>query len=149
MCNGILALRQLSPKPASLELGSGKDSSLDPVKDGLHAAEGVVVSEVELSRRLVAFPDDRVAAVPLVLYLPFWRVLPGAGYLRWEVLEDHRLGVGVLPCHIPMLLRSCLRGNLLGAIHRVVETSLYWNALGNISHGPRQINQEPWSVNVV
>jgi hypothetical protein len=136
MCNGLLALRQLSPQPAPLELGSEKDSSLDPVEDGLHAAEGVVVSEVELRRRLVAFPDDRVAAVPLVLYLPFRWVLPSARYLRGEILEDHCLGVGVIPSRIPMLLRSYLRGNLLGAIHRVIETSLHWDAQGDISHLP-------------
>jgi hypothetical protein len=54
-----------------------QDSPFDAIKDGLHAAEGVVVSEVELSRRLVAFPDDLVAAVPSVLYLPLRRIFLG------------------------------------------------------------------------
>jgi hypothetical protein len=149
MCNGLLALCQLSPQPAPLELGGCQDSSLDPVKDGLHAAEGVVVTEVELRRRFVALLDGREAAVPPVLYLPLRRVLTSARYLPWEVLEDHCLGVGILLSHVPVLLGSYLRRDLLGAVHRVVETSRYWNALGNISHGPRQINLEPRSVNVV
>jgi hypothetical protein len=149
MRNGLLALCQLSPQRAPLELRSGQDSSLDAVEDGLHAAEGVVLSEVELCRRLVAFPDDRKAAVPLVLYLPLWRILLSARCLPGEVLEDHCLSVGVFPSHIPMLLQSYLQGNLLGAIHLIVETSLYRDALGDIGHGPRQIDLEPGAVDVV
>jgi hypothetical protein len=77
---GLLALCQLSPQPAPLELGSGQDSSLAAVEDGFHAAEGVVVSEVELNQRLIAISDDREFAIPLALYLPFWRVLPSTRY---------------------------------------------------------------------
>jgi hypothetical protein len=109
----------------------------------------VVVSEVELGQSIVAFPDDREAAVPLVLYLPLGRILPSARYLDREVLEDHCLSVGILWSHIPMLLRSYLRRNLLGTIHRIVETGLYGEALGNIGHGPRQIDLEPGAVDVV
>jgi hypothetical protein len=112
-----------------------KDSSLDAVEDGLHAAEGVVVSEAELGQRLVAIPDNQEAAVPLALYLPLWRILPSTRYPRQEILEDHCLSVGVLPSHISMLLRFYFRGILLCAIHRIVDTSLYREALGDIVHG--------------
>ena len=71
MSNGLLALGQLPPQPAPLELGGCQDPSFDPVEDGPHAAEGVVVSEVELHRRLVAFPDGQDAAVQLLLYFHF------------------------------------------------------------------------------
>jgi hypothetical protein len=76
--------------PAVSTAGSCQDSSLDPVKDGPHAAEGVVVGEVELRLRLVVLPDVWEAAVPLVLYLPLWRVLSSARYLPWEVLVKSR-----------------------------------------------------------
>jgi hypothetical protein len=58
MSNRLLALGQLPPQPAPLELGGCEYSSPDPVKDGLHAAEGVVVGEVDLCRCLVALPDN-------------------------------------------------------------------------------------------
>jgi hypothetical protein len=84
MSNGLLAVCQLSPQPAPLELSGCYDSSFDPVKDGPHAAEGVVVGEVELRRRFVALPDVREAAVPLVLDLPLRRILSSARYLCWK-----------------------------------------------------------------
>jgi hypothetical protein len=59
MSNGLQALCQLSRQPAPLELSGCQDSSFDPVEDGLHSAEVVVVGEVELRRRLLALLDGR------------------------------------------------------------------------------------------
>jgi hypothetical protein len=70
MSNSLLTLVQLPLQPASSELGVCKDSSLDPVQDGLHAAKAVVVGEAELRWCFVALPDNRVTAVPLALDLP-------------------------------------------------------------------------------
>jgi hypothetical protein len=104
-----------------LELGGCDDSSFDPVKDGLYAAKGVVVGEVELRRRLVALPNNRVTPVLLALNLPFQWILLSAGHLCREVLQNHGLSVGVLLCHIPVLFQSDLHWDLLGAVCWVVE----------------------------
>jgi hypothetical protein len=134
MRNGLLALCQLLPQPASLDMGTVQDPSFDALKDGLHAAEGVVVGEVELSWRLVAFSDNRVAAVPPVLYFPFWWIFLGTRYPRREILEDHRLSVGLFPSHIPIFLGSYFRWDLLRAIHRIVDPGLHWETLGNVGY---------------
>jgi hypothetical protein len=134
MRNGLLALCQLSPQPAPLDLGAMQDPSFDAFKDGLHTAKGVVVGEVELSRRLVAFLDDRVAAVPPVLYLPFRWIFLGTRYSHREILEDHRLGIGVFPSHIPIFLGSYLCWDLLRAVHGVVDSGLHWETLGDVGY---------------
>jgi hypothetical protein len=149
MSNGVLALGQLSPQLAPLELGCCENSSLDPVKQELHAAKGVVIGEVELGWCLVAAPDVRVTASLFALDLPFWWILPSARHLCQEVLQDHGPGVGKPLGHIPVLLRSDLRWNLLSAVHWVVEMGLHLEALGDVGHQPGQVDLESWSLYIV
>jgi hypothetical protein len=140
MRNGLLALGQLSPQSTPLNLGAVEYPSFDAVEDGPHAAEGVVVGEVELCRRVVALLGDRVAAIPPVLYFPFRRVFLGTRYPRREILEDHCLSVGVFPCHIPRFLGSYFRSDLLCAVHWVVDAGLHWEALGDVGYRARQVD---------
>jgi hypothetical protein len=80
----------------------------------------VVVREVELSGRLVAPANVRVAAVPVSPYLPLWWKLSSARHLRRKIMDDCRLGVKKLPCRVPVLDVPDLYGYLLGAVHWVV-----------------------------
>jgi hypothetical protein len=125
MRNGLLALRKLSPQSTPLYLGAVEDPSLDAVEDCSHTAEGVVVRQVELRRRVVALLDGGVATIPPVLYFPFRRILLGAGYPRREILEDHRLCVGVFPYHIAKFLGPYFCRDLLSAVDGVVHVGLH------------------------
>jgi hypothetical protein len=149
MCNGLLALRQLSPQSTPLHLGAVEDPSFDAVKNGSHTAEGMIVREVELCRRVVALFDDGVAAIPSVLYFPFRRVFLGTRHPRREILEDHRLSVVVFPRHIAKFLRSYFRRDLLGAVHWVVNAGLHWKTLGDVGYRARQVDLELGAVYVV
>jgi hypothetical protein len=102
-----------------------------------------------LRQRVVALLDGGVAAIPSVLYFPFRRIFLGARHPRREILEDHRLGVGLFPRHIAKFLGPYFRRDLLGAVDGVVNACLHRETLGDVGYQARQVDLKPGAVYVV